>query len=184
MAKKKQRGNGDGDVWPRRNKEGKITGYRGSYFGPHGKRRYVSGKTKEGTRSKLRSARADADRGQVFDSPDLKVGAYLTRWLNDSVKGSVKPITHDSYRRFVNKHAIPAIIRRAAGQGHQDREEPPHRDALRNGPRRPQEPPHTAVGGDRPCRLHVTGKRPRSRHRDRDAAQPPQPHAALVQAAA
>ena len=109
MAQKKQRGNGDGDVWPRRNKEGQTTGYRGFYFGPDGKRRYVSGKTKEGTRSKLRSARADADRGLVFDSPDLKVGAFLTSWLHDSVKGSVKPITHDSYQRLVNKHVIPAI---------------------------------------------------------------------------
>ena len=49
MAKKQQRANGDGDVWPRRNKEGQVTGYRGSYFGPDGKRRYVSGKTKEVT---------------------------------------------------------------------------------------------------------------------------------------
>ena len=106
---KKQRGNGDGDVWPRRNKEDNIMGYRGSYFGPDGKRRYVSGKTKEETRSKLRSARADADRGLVFDSPDLKVGAFLTGWLHDSVKGSVKPITHVSYQRLVNKHIIPAI---------------------------------------------------------------------------
>jgi integrase len=45
----------------------------------------------------------------VFDCPDPKVGAFLTGWLNDSVKGSVKPITYDSYRRLVNKHAIPAI---------------------------------------------------------------------------
>jgi hypothetical protein len=38
MARKKERGNGDGDVWPRKNKEGKIIGYRGAYFGPDGKR--------------------------------------------------------------------------------------------------------------------------------------------------
>jgi len=46
VAKKRSRGNGDGDVWPRRNKEGRITSYRGAYFGPDGKRRYVSGQTK------------------------------------------------------------------------------------------------------------------------------------------
>ena len=45
----------------------------------------------------------------MFDSPDLKVGAFLASWLHDSVKGSVKPITHDSYQRLVNKHIIPAI---------------------------------------------------------------------------
>ncbi len=32
MHKKKGRGNGDGDVYPRRNKEGKIIGYRGTYW--------------------------------------------------------------------------------------------------------------------------------------------------------
>jgi hypothetical protein len=31
MARKKERGNDDGDVWPRKNKEGKIIGYRASY---------------------------------------------------------------------------------------------------------------------------------------------------------
>jgi integrase len=41
MAKKKDRGNGDGDVYPRKNKDGKIIGYRGSYWvqtaeGPNG----------------------------------------------------------------------------------------------------------------------------------------------------
>ncbi|MBA3475007.1 MAG: hypothetical protein H0T57_17595 [Rubrobacter sp.] len=46
MAKAKSRANGDGDVFPRKNKAGQITSYRGAYFGPDGKRRYVSGKTK------------------------------------------------------------------------------------------------------------------------------------------
>ena len=76
MARKKERGNGDGDVWPRKNKEGKIIGYRGAYFGPDGKRRYVSGKTKEDTRKKKRQAMADADRGLVFEAGNLTVEEY------------------------------------------------------------------------------------------------------------
>src|SRR5215211_3882469 len=50
LVKTKGRANGDGDVFPRKNKEGKVTSYRGAYFGPDGKRRYVSGKTKEEAR--------------------------------------------------------------------------------------------------------------------------------------
>jgi integrase len=46
MARKKQKGNGSGTVYPRKNKEGKVIGYRGSYFAPDGKRRYVSATTK------------------------------------------------------------------------------------------------------------------------------------------
>ena len=36
MGRTKSRANGDGDVWPRKNKQGKITSYRGSYIGPDG----------------------------------------------------------------------------------------------------------------------------------------------------
>ncbi len=46
MGKTKGRANGDGDVFPRKNKDGKTISSRGAYFGPDGKRRYVSGKTK------------------------------------------------------------------------------------------------------------------------------------------
>jgi integrase len=104
-----KRANGDGDIWPRRNKAGQITSYRGAYYGPDGKRRYVSGKTKEDARRKLRKARGDADRGLVSDGGNVKLSAYLKRWLNDSVRGSVKPITHESYAMLVNKHVVPAM---------------------------------------------------------------------------
>jgi len=36
MAKTKSRANGDGEVFPRKNKAGKITNYRGAYVGPDG----------------------------------------------------------------------------------------------------------------------------------------------------
>jgi integrase len=98
-----KRANGDGDIWPRKNKTGQITSYRGAYYGPDGKRRYVSGKTKEDARRNLRKARGNADRGIVADGGNVKLAAYLARWLNDSVRGSVKPITHQSYEMLVNK---------------------------------------------------------------------------------
>jgi integrase len=47
MAKKRQRGNGAGTVYPRKNRDGMVTSYRGSYFAPDGKRRYVSAKTSD-----------------------------------------------------------------------------------------------------------------------------------------
>ena len=104
-----KRANGDGDISPRRNKAGQITSYRGAYFGPDGKRRYVSDKTKEETRAKLRKARGDADRGVISDGGNVKLSQYLKRWLNDSVRGSVKPITHTSYEMLVNKHVVPSL---------------------------------------------------------------------------
>ena len=93
MGKTKQSGNGTGTVYPRRNKEGKVTGYRGSYFTADGRRRYVSAKTKTEARRVLRQAMADADRGLIFDADRLKVGEYLDRWLADSVSDTVKATT-------------------------------------------------------------------------------------------
>lgn len=94
-----------------KNKEGKITSYRGAYFGPDGKRHYVSGKTKEEARKALREARAGADQGLVFDAGKVTVGEYLDRWLRDSVQGSVRRSTFESYRRQAGRYITPAIGR-------------------------------------------------------------------------
>ena len=109
MAKTKSRANGDGDVFPRKNKAGKITSYRGAYVGPDGKRRYVSGKNKAEARAKLRKARGDAERGLVFDADNLKVGEYLDRWLADSVSDTVKATTFERYEQIARLHLKPAL---------------------------------------------------------------------------
>ncbi len=84
MPKKKSTGNGSGTVYPRKNKEGKIIGYLGSYFGPDGKRRYVSAKDKTACRTKLRQAMGDADQGLVFDAGTLTVGQYMDKCYRTS----------------------------------------------------------------------------------------------------
>ena len=38
MPRKKTKGNGQGSVYPRKNKERKIVGYLGAYYSPDGKR--------------------------------------------------------------------------------------------------------------------------------------------------
>ncbi len=111
MARTKSRANGDGDVFPRKNKDGKIVGYRGAYVGPDGKRRYVSGKSKEDARRKLRAARADSDRRLLFDAENLKVGEYLDSWLTDSVRDTVRQRTFERYESIVRVHIKPALGR-------------------------------------------------------------------------
>ncbi len=111
MGKAKSRANGDGDVFPRKNKAGKITSYRGAYVGPDGKRRYVSGKTKEEARRNLRKARGDAEHGLVFDADNLKVGEYLDCWLSDSVSDTVKATTFERYEQIARLHLKPALGR-------------------------------------------------------------------------
>ncbi len=111
MGKKKQKGNGTGTVYPRKNKDGKVIGYRGSYFAPDGKRRYASAKKKGEAEKALRQAMADADRGLVFDVGTLKLGAYLEdKWLPD-IKDTVRRKTFAQYESVVRCHLAPALGR-------------------------------------------------------------------------
>jgi integrase len=111
MGKTKGRANGDGDVFPRKNNAGRITSYRGAYVGLDGKRRYVSGKTKEEARRNLRRARGDAERGLVFDADNLQVGEYVDRWLSDSVRDTVKATTFERYEQIARLHLKPSLGR-------------------------------------------------------------------------
>src|ERR687893_2660276 len=98
MARKKQEGNGTGTVYPRKDKAGKVIGYRGSYFAPDGKRRYVSAKRKGDAERELREAMTDAGRGLTFDASNQTVSGYMTRWLEDFAKGTIAPRTYINYR--------------------------------------------------------------------------------------
>src|SRR5215217_1874317 len=110
MGKKKQRGNGTGTVYPRRNKAGKVIGYRGSYFTPDGTRRYVSARRKSEAEKVLRQAMADADRGLVFDAGTLTLGEYLDKWL-PNIKGTVRQRTWERYEQIVRVHLKPSLGR-------------------------------------------------------------------------
>src|SRR5215212_8103735 len=109
MAKKRQRGNGAGTVYPRKNRDGKVTGYRGSYFAPDGKRRYVSAKRKGDAERLLREAMTDADRGLTFDASNLTVSGYMTRWLEDFAKANLAPRTYHNYKLQIREHITPAF---------------------------------------------------------------------------
>jgi integrase len=107
--KKKQRGNGQGTVAPRRNSEGKIIGYRGAFFGPDGKRHWVSAKTKTECWTKLNAAMTDADRGVLPSPATLTIERYLSTWLTDTIEGKLTRASHDAYKRDVHHHIIPSL---------------------------------------------------------------------------
>jgi integrase len=109
MAKKKQRGNGAGTVYPRKNNDGKVIGYRGSYM-VNGKRYYVSAKTKTETEQKLRQSMTDADRGLAFDAGALLLSGYLDKWLLN-IRDTVRQRTWERYEQIVRVHLKPTIGR-------------------------------------------------------------------------
>jgi integrase len=112
MAKKRSRGNGTGTVAPRKNKQGKVISYKGAFFGPDGKRHWVSAKTKTECWTKLNAAMTDAERGILPPSATLTVETYLSAWLTDKVEGTVSRATHDAYKRDVRHHIAPFLGRR------------------------------------------------------------------------
>jgi integrase len=75
------------------------------------KQRAVYGRTRAEVAEKLTKAMADRDDGLVFVAGKLTVGEYVIRWLEDSVKGTVKPVTYESYARLVRVHVVPALGR-------------------------------------------------------------------------
>jgi integrase len=108
-----KRGNGEGSIYPIRNKDGNVKGYRGSYWvhtakGP--KRRYLFGKRREDVRDKLAKALAHRAEGLVFDAGTLTLGEYLDGWLQD-VKGTVRHSTHERYEYAIGPHIKPALGR-------------------------------------------------------------------------
>jgi integrase len=108
VGRKKQQGNGSGSVYPRKNKDGKITSYLGAYHTTDGKRRTVSAKTKTECREKLRQAMSDADKGIVFDAGTLTLNQYLDSWLSN-IKDTIRQRTWERYESIVRIHIRPAL---------------------------------------------------------------------------
>jgi integrase len=49
--------------------------------------------------------------GLVFDAGSITVGEYLTRWLKDSVRGTVHVSTYEVHRHMIQPHIVPALGR-------------------------------------------------------------------------
>lgn len=104
-----RRGNGEGSIT--RRKDGRYMA-RYTVQTPDGpKRKTIYGRTRAEVAEKLTTAMAERANGValIFDADKLTLGEYLERWLEDSVKGSVKPITHEGYERMVRVHISPAL---------------------------------------------------------------------------
>jgi integrase len=73
------------------------------------KRKVMYAKSQAEARRKLTEALADRDKGITYDSENLTLEQYLERWLGDSVRGSVKATTYQSYGSLVRFHVCPTL---------------------------------------------------------------------------
>jgi integrase len=104
---KRKRGNGEGSIY--RRKDGRWVGQYLVYTNQGPKYRYIYDKSRQAVAEKLTRAVADRDGGLVFDTSALTLSEYLTRWLNDSVRDSVKQRTLENYEYVVRRHLVPAL---------------------------------------------------------------------------
>jgi integrase len=105
---RKKRGNGEGNIY--RRKDGLWVGqYRiGSDEGP--KTRYVYSKKRAEVAKRLASAIAERDKGLVCDSQSLTLEGYLSGWL-ESVEGTIGPRTYERYEQSCRLQINPLLGR-------------------------------------------------------------------------
>jgi hypothetical protein len=60
-------------------------------------------------RRELASALSDRESGLTFDTGSLVLADYLDRWLEDSVRDSVKQRTFENYAYVVRLHLAPTL---------------------------------------------------------------------------
>ena len=105
-----KRGNGEGSIT--RRKDGLYMA-RYTVEAPTGaKRKTEYAKTRKEVSEKLTAAMADASKGITADGGPKTVGAFLTSWLENSVRGSVRKSTYDRNESLCRVHLIPALGRK------------------------------------------------------------------------
>ena len=107
----RSRGNGEGSIYQRA--DGRWCATVSDGYGPSGKRRRttVYGKTREAVRDDLRQLQARQARGEPLTTERQTVEQFLTRWLDDSARPTVRPRTYISYAQMIRLHIVPAIGR-------------------------------------------------------------------------
>src|SRR5689334_19621273 len=101
MAK---RGHGEGSIY--RRKDGRWTAEI-SLEG--GKSKSFYGKTRKEVQEKLKTALYEQQKGMLVTGPQQKVGPFLTHWLEDVHKQSIRSRTYERYEEIVRLHLVPEI---------------------------------------------------------------------------
>ncbi len=74
-----------------------------------GRRRSLSHKHKRELEKRVRKLLGDADQGIMPPEKCVTVKQYITGWLEDTVKQSVRPATYTSYNTLARHYLIPAF---------------------------------------------------------------------------
>ncbi len=102
MAK---RGNGEGSIYQRK-EDGKWVG---SITLENKKRKVLYGKTRKEVQEKMKVALREQQQGTLITASQQTVAQFLTDWLEETHKRSVRPRTYERYKEAIQLHIIPAL---------------------------------------------------------------------------
>jgi integrase len=105
-SKHGRRGNGDGTIYERPNGT-----YAATFTVEGGKRKTLYAKTYKEAQEKLRKALYDQQQGTLITAPQQTVAQFLTDWLENTQKQSVRPRTFERYEEIVRLHILPVLGR-------------------------------------------------------------------------
>src|SRR5919206_2736083 len=102
-----RRGNGEGSIT--RRKDGLYMGRYTVDTATGVKRKALYAKTRKEASEKLTEALARARQGITADAGAMSVGAFIERWLEDSVCGSVRQSTYQCDESLCRVHIVTAL---------------------------------------------------------------------------
>ncbi len=104
-----RRGRGEGSIFQRT--DGLWCGVLTIGYDEHGRRRRrtMYGTTKGEVLDQLTRLRADALAGTLVESRRLTIGAYLSRWLEDTARTVIRAATYQLYAIVVRRHIVPRL---------------------------------------------------------------------------
>src|SRR5713101_439095 len=99
-----RRGHGEGSITQR--KDGR---YQAAITLENHKRKYFYGKTRKEVQDKLNRALYEQKQGTLATGPQQLLKVYLTNWLEQVCRPSMKPLTYQQCCSIVRKHLLPSF---------------------------------------------------------------------------
>src|SRR6266567_6226261 len=100
----KHRGHGEGSIYQRQDKR-----CVGSISLEGGKRKYFYGDTRRGVADKLKVALREQQQGTLATGPQQSLNTYLTNWLEEVHKPTLRVSSYVNYRKLINTYILPAL---------------------------------------------------------------------------
>jgi integrase len=107
----KRRGQNEGTIFERKNRAGKVIGYRGQ-LSLGGERRSFIGDTKREVQKQMNEAKVAYEHGRLGPSRSQTVAQYLAGWLETKRRGgSIRTKTFETYELNVRERLVPHLGR-------------------------------------------------------------------------